>query len=56
MNISKRLKKRFNPPHLRVIRGEFRVTKRELKKICKRGAELLLNATEEQLSYYKTWT
>ena len=39
-----------------VVRGKFRVTSEQLKLISRRGTELLLNATQDQLKTFKMWS
>jgi len=38
-----------------VKRGRFRMTSEELSAISKKGAELLLNATPEDMNKYRKW-
>lgn len=39
----------------RIKKGEFRVTREELREIARRGTELLLNATPDDLKTFRKW-
>lgn len=56
MNIRQKIKQRGYPGKgKKVYRGKFRLSAKRLAEICKKGEELLLNTTPNEITEFRKW-